>query len=132
MIGVDTNILLRLFDKTDAAQSARAEALVRAHSSGGCHVNAVVLSEVVWTLVTAYNHTRAHAAERIDLLLEAPEFVIQNADEAARALQRYRKGPADFADYFLAEINRSVGCRTTMTFDGKALKAGDLFSTPPA
>jgi predicted nucleic-acid-binding protein len=71
-------------------------------------------------------------AERLEALLEAPEFLIANPDEAARALTHYRDGPADFADYFLAEINRSAGCADTATFDGDALKASDLFSAVPA
>jgi predicted nucleic-acid-binding protein len=71
-------------------------------------------------------------AVRLEILLDAPEFVIEKSAEATRALARYRSGPADFPDYFLAEINRSAGCATTATSDDAALKSGELFSGVPA
>ena len=52
-------------------------------------------------------------------------------DEASRAVTRFRDGPADFADYFLAEINTSAGCATTATFDSAALKSGEPFAAVP-
>ena len=50
MIGLDTNILLRLGDDDDKAQRDRARALVRAQGEGGCYVNEIVLAELAWTL----------------------------------------------------------------------------------
>ncbi len=132
MIGLDINVVLRLIDSSDPKQQARADALVRAQSLDGCFVNSVVLCEIAWTLARSYKRPRAEIAERLETLLEAPEFIIASPDEAARALTRYRKGSADFADYFLGEINRSAGCAITATFDEAALKASDLFSAVPA
>ena len=65
------------------------------------------------------------------LILEAPEFVVASLDEAARAVHRFRSGPADFADYFLAEINNSAGCTSTATFDSDAIKSGEPFKSVP-
>ena len=56
---------------------------------------------------------------------------VANLDEASRAVQRFRDGPADFADYFLAEINTSAGCAATATFDRDALKSGEPFAAVP-
>ena len=70
-------------------------------------------------------------ADRIELILEAPEFVVANADEAERAIARLREGSAEFADYFLAEINRSAGCDNTATFDKHAGRSEDLFAPVP-
>jgi predicted nucleic-acid-binding protein len=132
MIALDTNVVLRMLDVTDPEQRARADALVRAQGLGGCFINAIVLCEFAWTLGRAYRRQREEIAERLEVLLEAPEFLISEPEEAARALARYRDGPADFADYFLAEINRSAGCANTATFDEDALKASDLFCAVPA
>ena len=65
------------------------------------------------------------------LFSESPEFVVASLDEAARAVQRFRDGPADFADYFLAEINTTAGCAVTATFDRDALKSGEPFAAVP-
>ena len=127
MIGLDTNVLLRMFDENDPEQRARAHALVSAQGFGGCYLNPIVVSEFAWTLARSYKRQRGEIVQRLSWLLEAPEFVVAHADEAARALNRYLSGPADFADYFLAEINESAGCSRTATFDEDALRSTDLF-----
>ena len=128
MIGIDTNILLRLFDRTDRPQTRAAERLIVEQSEGGCLLNPIILCEFAWTLDRTYKVSRGITADHIDRILEAPEFIIPFADEATVAADRFRRGPADFADYFLAEINRTLGCATTMTFDRDAAKEGDLFT----
>jgi len=132
MIGLDTNVLLRLGDERDPTQRARAIALVGAQGAAGAFVNPIVLSEFAWTLRSRYKLTREEVAARLAIVLEAPEFVVAEAAEAARALERYRVGPADFADYFLAEMNRTAGCLNTATFDVAALKSGEPFAAVPA
>ena len=127
MIGLETNVLLRMFDENDPEQRARAHALVSAQGFGGCYLNPIVISEFAWTLARSYKRQRGEIVQRLSWLLEAPEFVVAHADEAARALNRYLSGPADFADYFLAEINESAGCSRTATFDEDALQSTDLF-----
>jgi predicted nucleic-acid-binding protein len=94
-------------------------------------VNAIVLSEFAWTLARIYKLSRADVASRIALILEAPEFVVASLDEASRAVHRYRSGRAEFADYFLAEINNSAGCTATATFDSDAIKSGEPFTSVP-
>lgn len=127
MIGLDTNVLLRMFDENDPEQREQAHALVRAQGLGGCYLNPIVLSEFAWTLARSYKRQRGEIVQRLSWLFEAPEFVVAYADEAARALNRYLQGRADFADYFLAEINETAGCSRTATFDVDALRSRDLF-----
>jgi predicted nucleic-acid-binding protein len=131
MIGIDTNVLLRLSDKTDPAQSQRARALVSNQGVGGCFVNEIVLAEYTWTLKRTYKQSRAQIAEKLDALLTSREFIVSRIEDVRRALERYSVGPADFADYLLAEINRAQGCTQTATFDTDALLSGDPFSTVP-
>jgi predicted nucleic-acid-binding protein len=131
MIGLDTNVLLRLGDDLEPRQRDRARALVGSQGISGCFVNAIVLSEFAWTLTRIYKLSRADVAARIALILEAPEFVVASLDEASRAVHRFRSGPADFADYFLAEINTSAGCAATATFDSDAIKSGEPFAAVP-
>lgn len=132
MIGLDTNVLLRIGDNQEPEQSARAMALVRAAGTAGTFINAIVLTEFAWTLKRLYKLTRQEVATRIAILLEAPEFVVAETSQVALALERFRVGPADFADYFLAEINRAAGCVSTASFDSAALKSGQPFSAVPS
>jgi predicted nucleic-acid-binding protein len=131
MIGLDTNVLLRLGDDDEPHQRDQARAIVRSQGANGCFVNAIVLAEFAWTLTRSYKLSRGDAAARIAVILESPEFVVASLDEASRAVQRFRVGPADFSDYFLAEINASAGCAMTATFDRDALKSGEPFAAVP-
>jgi predicted nucleic-acid-binding protein len=124
VIGVDTNIILRLFDLEDASRTRIAERLIaREAKADGCLVNPIVLAEFAWTLDRSYKLDRGEVADHLERILRAPEFRVPFADEATTAVSRFRSGPADFADYFLAEISRSLGCTTTATFDHEAGKA---------
>ncbi len=131
MIGIDTNILLRLCDDDDKAQRDPARAPVRARSEGGWYVNEIVLVEFAWSLTRFYKLSRDEVARRLALVLDSPEFVIAGLAEARRAMDRFRTGPADFAHYFLAELNATAGCATTATFDRDALISGEPFSSVP-
>ena len=60
MRGIDTNIVLRIFDRTDAKQSSAVEKLIaEAASSKDLLLNPIVLSELAWTLKRSYKKSRS-------------------------------------------------------------------------
>jgi predicted nucleic-acid-binding protein len=118
----------RLFDRTDRSQTRAVEGLIVEQAQEGCLLNPIVLCEFAWTLDRTYKVSRGITADHIDRILEAPEFIVPFADEATAAAGQFRRGPADFADYYFAEINRTLGCSTTMTFNRDAAKEGGLFT----
>jgi predicted nucleic-acid-binding protein len=124
MIGLDSNIVVRLLVQDAAAQLSR----IQRAMAGACSeadpalVNNIVLVETVWVLASAYGYTRREIAHAIEALFQVKEIVLQNPDEAWEALTGYRRGNADFADYFLAAINRRLGCNETLTLDRKAAR----------
>jgi predicted nucleic-acid-binding protein len=120
MRGLDTNVLLRYATADDPEQTVQAAALIEeAERTGGrLHVNAVVLCEFVWTLRGgAYRFDAPAIAGAIEALLAAPVFSIQDRDAVRLALDDYRRGPADFADYLIARLNLKAGCVDTASFD---------------
>jgi predicted nucleic-acid-binding protein len=131
MIGLDTNVLLRLFVEDDRAQCDRARSLVRqVTAEGPVVVNAIVLSEFVWTLGRALKLKKAKILHLIAEVLSADDLEIEHRPAAEAALAAYRGGDADFPDYYLAEINAELGCASTATFDGAALKHPRFSSVP--
>lgn len=131
MIGLDTNVFLRLFVEDNPDQTARARRFVAAAvREDVCFVNAVVLAEFAWTLGRRMKRKKPDIARLIDQALTADDLEIAHRESAQRALAAYRRGDADFADYFLAEINRESGCATTATFDRDALDS-PAFSPVP-
>lgn len=131
MIGIDTNVLLRVLLDDDREQSARAVRLIKTiRAEGPVVINPIVLAEAVWTLRRKLQGSREEIAPRIEQLLETDGFEVMFPEAARRALDGYRTGPADFADYFVAEINAEIGCRTTFTFDKDAVKSPSYSPVP--
>jgi predicted nucleic-acid-binding protein len=54
MIGVDTNVLVRIFANDDAQQAASAIRVIDESKPGQIFVNVVVLAEFAWTMRRAY------------------------------------------------------------------------------
>jgi predicted nucleic-acid-binding protein len=122
MIGLDTNVLLRLFVEDDPAQSERARRFVDvASASEPCLINPIVLAEFAWTLARSYRRKRSEVARLIEGVLSMDDLDIPYRRAAQGALLAYRSGKADYPDYFLAEINAELGCTSTATFDIAAL-----------
>jgi predicted nucleic-acid-binding protein len=131
VIGLDTNVFLRLFVEDNADQTARARRFVAAAvADEHCFVNAVVLAEFVWTLKRRMKREKSDIVRLIAQSLTADDLEFAHCECARRALAAYRSGDADFADYFLAEINRENGCVTTATFDRDALDAPTFSAVP--
>lgn len=118
MIGLDADILLRLFDRREPALTGRVEALVTvAAPEGGCFVHPLVLVEIASRLERAFKLEREAVADYLEHILRAPEFTIPNADEALAAVEHFRAGKTTFSDCLLAALNRASGCDVTVTFD---------------
>jgi predicted nucleic-acid-binding protein len=130
MIGLDTNVLLRLFDD-DPAQCERARRFVDAATADEpCLVNPIVLAEFAWTLATNFKKKRSEIARLIEGVLSMDDLEIPYRRSAQGAVAALRTGKADFPDYFLAAINFELGCASTATFDRAALDS-PAFSRVP-
>lgn len=124
MIGIDTNVLVRLIVNDDPRQVAAASAFIREYCSSEDpgFVSNVVLAEIAWTLAAGYGYSRTQIADAIEQIMEIAQLQIDSSTDVAVALRLYRAGPADFADCLVSQTNLSAGCLQTITFDRKAGK----------
>ena len=131
MIALDTNVLIRFLVEDDEAQSRRATKLIEGAVARDeqLFVSDIVMCETVWVLASAYRFSRAEIVDALSQLLRARSAVFSSADNIARALDAYRKGRGDFADYLIREHARSAGAETVATFDGALIKESG-FSKP--
>jgi predicted nucleic-acid-binding protein len=127
MIGIDTNVLLRLFTEDNPDQKAASTAALRGRPSESVRVTTIVLAELVWTLRRFYKIPKLEIISIVERLLAREELVIEGRAEALEALGNYQYGKADFGDYFIASLNRSEGASPTLTFDRDAASDNDLF-----
>jgi predicted nucleic-acid-binding protein len=117
MRAVDTNLLVRLLVRDDAAQVEVAESFV----APGAWVSQLVLAETLWVLDAVYERSAAQLATAIDLLLDHQNLTLQDADVVEAALGHFRARPSlGFSDCLVLETARKAGHLPLGTFD-KAL-----------
>jgi len=131
MMGLDTNVVVRFLVDDDAAQAARARALVRQaiEDGGALFVSDIVLCEVVWVLASAYGFARGVVGDTLFALLHAKELEFADVDRCLAALRRFRAGKGDYSDYLIGEEAWAGGCEAVATFDG-ALVGEEGFVAP--
>lgn len=127
--GLDTNVLVRYLTQDDPIQARRANAIIDGTlaKGGRCYVSVVVLCEIVWVLRGAYGFARKAVLLTLDRVLETSGFLVEDRDSVRDALEEFRGGRGDFADYLMGVRNRKAGCSTTVTFD-RSLEGSELFS----
>ena len=124
MIGIDTNVLLRVLVRDHEEQLRAAERFIATHCSKDepGYVSRVVVAELAWVLKDVYRYERSQIAAALRAVLDVSEFEIEAADEVDGAIIEFEKSSAGFADCLLARTNAGAGCSHTITFDRKAAK----------
>lgn len=119
MAGLDTNVLVRYLVRDDVKQAKMAaDAIKKAITSDGrCFINHIVLCELVWVLESAYEYTKKEIVDTLEKILMTRQFQIEAKDLLHYALNDYRSGTGDLADYLIGRINQAGRCGTTLTFD---------------
>ena len=119
MRAVDTNVLVRLLVRDDAAQVVAAENLI----AKGAWVSHLVLAETLGVLDAVYERSTSQLAKAIDLLLNHETLTLQDEDVVAAALSHFRKRPTlGFSDCLVLEIARKAGHLPLGTFDKNLAK----------
>lgn len=118
MIAFDTNYLVRHIVQDDPAQCRAVAATVKRESKEGRSIRIfdLVLLETHWVLRSVYGFDRQAWSEVLEELLDDSIFSFDDSTGLRWALEHYRKGKADFADYLL--LNRSMSEHLQLkTFD---------------
>ena len=94
MRAVDTNVIVRLFARDDAAQVAAAR---QALAGDTVFVPKSVMVEFEWILRGVYRQSRATIVSAIETILATANVEVEDAPVVARAVDWFRRG-MDFAD----------------------------------
>ena len=114
MRAIDTNVLVRLITRDDAAQVAAAEAFVES----GAWVSHLALAEAMWVLTAVYELDAPAIATAIEMLLNHATLALEEPAVVSNALQDFRRLLAlGFSDCLLLEIARNAGHLPLGTFD---------------
>jgi predicted nucleic-acid-binding protein len=126
MIGLDTNIVVRLAVRDDARQVAAIVTLLERQSAldQPCLISIPVVLEAAWVLKTTYDYLKPALLNWLDALLASEQFFIADEKIIREAIEAFRDQKIDFADALIAAANRGQGCSQTITFDKIAIKSG--------
>ena len=130
MIGIDSNILVRLFVEDDREQADPAVELFAKSGPRSIRVSQVVMAETVWALRRSYGRDKTSVVAALVLLFGREELVFESRSTLLTALGRYQRGNADFADYLIAASNIDAGAVPTFTFDRKTSTQPGLARLP--
>ena len=123
MIGVATNVLVRLFVVDDPGQSQTAGRFFAGRSSvDPVFVSLVVVAELVWLLDDTYDFALAAIVRVLEDLLSSPDFVLEHPEFIAQAVALARLRKIGIADYLIAQVALTNASRSIVTFDTNAAK----------
>ena len=124
LIGVDTNVLVRLVVTDDRSQHDASVAFFGERTRASpAHVSVAVIIEMFWVLSRIYKLPVETVLDMIDALTGRPDLIIENEDCVTLALRAVKSLNAGFVDLLIAGINQKMGCDRTVTFDRKAARA---------
>ena len=124
MIGLDTNVVLRLLLGDDSAQTMRAAKFIQQAKRLETKViiTLAVVLELEWVLRSSAKMNKAEVLSIFNLLLDSYDIEIDSEKVLEQALHIYENAASDFAEcLFLAQYQR-MGCNTMLTFDAKAAR----------
>lgn len=123
MIGLDTNVLVRLLTRDDEEQAEKARTLLEEHAEEdrALFVSDVVLAELAWTLDRAYGLEKAEIANAIKALAGNATLAFESREVIRSAQELFSQSSAGFADCLILAKAMSQGCASLATFD-KAMR----------
>jgi predicted nucleic-acid-binding protein len=120
MRAVDTNIVVRVLVRDDAHQTVVADKFIE----GGAWISVLALVETVWVLRTVYKFRSTELATSISMLLRHRDFVLQDSEAVAQALELFRARPSlGFSDCLMLALARKAGHLPLGTFDRNLSRA---------
>jgi predicted nucleic-acid-binding protein len=121
MIGVDTNLLVRVLTNDDPVQTRRA---VKVLESDDLYIPKSVLLETEWVLRHAYEIERSSIVKGFQKLLGLPNVSVEDPDSIYQAIAWYEDS-FDFADAL--HLASSRRCKSFATFDSSLIKKAQQF-----
>ena len=116
MHAIDTSVLVRALVQDDAAQSARAQRMLRDHQ---VFVPVTVMLELEWVLRSRYAYPAGVTAQAIEKIVALKNVMVGEREAVLAAAGKMARG-WDFSDALHHAL--SAGCEEFATFDTDLVK----------
>jgi len=124
MIGIDTNVLIRLLVGDDADQQELVkDFFARRDGSDPAFVSAIALLETLWVLRRRFGYSSPAVLDALRKMLSSAAFNIQFGERLSGILESGDPSSSDIADHLIAWSGEVAGCSHTVTFDRRAAKS---------
>ena len=121
MKGIDTNVLVRVLVKDDKIQSKKAYNYIKKHNP--VFVSLPVLCETCWVLKSCYEVQKNEIIKILEQVLQTEQINVENAEVAWQAINTFKHGKGDYADYLIAHIAKHYDCDALASFDKVSAKS---------
>jgi predicted nucleic-acid-binding protein len=127
LIGVDSNVLLRLVLADDPRQHRAAQAFIDARTaSDPVYISNMVIAEFMWVLQRTYKLERSVVVELVAGFLDTDDAVFADRTTLSAFVEKARSNTkAGLADLFVSLSGKTYGCGHTVTFDRQAARTVD-------
>jgi predicted nucleic-acid-binding protein len=123
MIGIDTNVLVRLLVRDHSEQMNAASVFMSARTAEDpVFVSSVVVSELTWVLERSYGFSDEAIHGALELLFDSENVVVERSDLLEYAIGAAKEARGDISDAIIAALAKDAGASKTVTFDKPAAK----------
>lgn len=123
MIGVDTNVLARLFvNDVPSQHQAALQFFSQRSKADPAYVSLLVVAELAWLLRAQYEYSKDSIRLALTSLLDSPDFYLQDRDLVADAVERASQAKVDLIDVLIVGLAQQQRCVSVVTFDRNAAK----------
>lgn len=121
MIGVDTNVLIRLVVSDNVDQNTAAREFFGDRSPDDpAYISGIVLAETIWLLRRRFGYSRKTLNELVYKILQSDDFVVEHGERLLTLFDDASSPLPDVADQLIAWSAERAGCSRTVTFDRRA------------
>ncbi len=116
---VDTSVFLRLLTGDDPAKAARCRKLFQQAMADSLSLETsdLVITEIVWTLLSYYELPKRSVIEKVGQILNTPNLAVTNHEVLAEALELWGRHGCDFIDAYNAALMRRDGPTELASYD---------------
>ena len=126
MIGIDSNVLIRLVTQDDPDQYKKAVDLIHDAEPQSLCVTLPVVLECYWILERLYKLSKVQVLQFLKMLAGSKQYHIPHKELLYKSILRYEQGDAQFSDALIVVLCNEEGCNDVLTFDKKAETVGML------
>lgn len=123
MIGVDTNVLVRLFVTDEQNQHRRAVKFFAERTPDQpAFISLVTVVEFYWVMKRSYRRSHDDVLAMLARIVTSEDAAVEAANDVLASIERSRMDGADFSDLVIARSGELHGCSHTVTFDKPAAR----------